>query len=589
MHRTVQAACREPAVVLVGVSAVVPLLTPTYAASGSLLVVTLIVAAAAIALSVRAGGVTGSVRSRVWLYLGISLAAWLCVTSAFADDAWTSLLGLAGQHNGTSLWVAALAVTMASALTASKRSLRAVIVTASGGFGILALLAVLEALGAPVSPGRLWGSAAGVLENSLSAAQVFIVGGSASVAWAMFANGRSERFIAIACAALSLGGIAVTDSRAGTVGLAIGLATALVLVMNRRSGRAGGTTAALTAVAAVGTSLCLAVADGVLGSSAFDALNSVSTDRALIWRSAVARLGTSPFIGNGVEQFSAWIDWSLQPSGALSYYGAYDPHNVLLALLLGGGIVALALGIVTAMAVFSTLVRTWDTNGRPKFMLVLIAGVVALAFSTLFAWVSVPAAIGAAAIIGTLLGLDRKGGTPAERSSDDTAHRTAVTAVAVACAAFALAAAAVMPAEFRALPGADAGDLIEAALTGHDPDIGARALATTLETSGPGEEATAIVVRYAEARRWHVDLALRALAYHQMRSAVFGEDTFAAFVRTANEGLEADPASGIWYFLTALEAERLDMVPEARRYAGLALDYPIGEAERIQLQRILAP
>ncbi|MDI6901751.1 MAG: O-antigen ligase family protein [Anaerosomatales bacterium] len=587
MSRTVQVAYRGPAVVLVGLSVVVPLLAPAYAASGLLLALALIVAAGASAWGVRSGDATGAAGCRAWLYFGISLAAWLCVTSAFADDPWTSFLGLAGQHNGTTLWVAALAVATASALAASKRSLRAVIVTAAGGFGILALLAVLEALGAPISAGRLWGSAAGVLENSLSAAQTFIVGGSASVAWAMFASGRSERLVAIACAALSLGGIVVTDSRAGVVGLAIGLAAGLMLAVDRGSSKTErGVAAVLTAIATGGTGLGLAVAGGALGSSAFDALNSVGTDRALIWRSAVVRLGESPFVGCGVEQFSAWIDWSLQPGGALSYYGAYDPHNVLLALLLGGGIVALALGILTAATVFRGLVTTWNASGRPMFMLVLIAGIVALAFSTLFAWVSVPAAIGAAAIVGTLLGLDRERSVSMRRASGE-AHRVAVTALAVACAAFALAAAVVMPAEFRALPGADVDALLEGALTGHDPDIATRALAATLDSVGPGDEAAALVDRYAAARRWHVDLALRTLAYQQMRSAVHGDDTFAAFVQTANQGLEADPASGIWYFLTALEAERLGMVPEARRYAGLALDYPIGDAERIQLQRIL--
>jgi hypothetical protein len=300
------------------------------------------------------------------------------------------------------------------------------------------------------------------------------------------------------------------------------------------------------------------------------------------------QIGQAPLVGSGPEQFSAWVAWSFDGAD-IAFNGAYDPHNILLGVTLGGGVIALALWLAASTDLLQLMLHGSGIGTRSSARAAVVAMPVVLGASALFAWLTPAAVLAVAALTGLLVGTD----SPAVADPGSTGHRplgdTALAALlAVACCAVTIAGMLAFSPEraFVAnrttLAGSAAADLFG---RWPDPAYASRALATVLDAGGDHASAQALLGDNSSDATWHVDLAVREILL-AARTAQSDPGAWPGFVATVDRGVLADPASGLWPTLAAAQANTSGLPVERDAYARQALGMALTPQTRQYLESL---
>lgn len=536
-------------------------------------------------------------RSLIAIGLAALAVAIVAARSAFAFDPRVSLIGTIGQHAGSLTWLAAWSVLAVAAVSARPadlgRSARAIAVAG----GVLALGGLLDRAGVFAAL-RFSLEPSGFMENSVSLAQVLVVATCAATAWFFGSRSTAQRLGAGVAAVLCLAGLLAADSAAAWVGLVVGTALASVVLVLAKRARLSPVLTALLLVSllVVGTGvLVVALGDGV-SPGIETRLATASNDRFTIWTSAVSQFQRAPLLGEGAEQFSAWVRWDLEQGPALVKTGTYDPHMLGLWWLLAGGIVGTIAALAAAAALAERILSL--LTGRPSPSLAaLLAGCIAWVVSALFAWTS-PLALGLVALVaGVAVGV---AGSKPDKVGDGVGERRWLrlsAAIVPAATGLAVAAALLLGGasyEYQWARRVDRGTsdpnaLVAAAVATGDPSLASMAVTELFGTrqAGATQQAEQLRPILDGAARWHVDAAFSRF---QLAAVTDGADDEAAWneVESAlRDGAEADPASGLWAAMGALQAQASGRTGDAETYAEMALDKPLPEQARIQLQDLV--
>lgn len=394
----------------------------------------------------------GRSHQRAWAHLRApdllfaAFAAWLAFTALVSAHPGASLLGLSPRYEGflgflgygVFYWTASRATTNQARLL-----LRAL--TASGV--ILAVLALLEMLGPFRPPGfaAFGARAVSTLGNPVFVGAWLALSLPASFALLALAPGLPERAAIMASLAPQAAALYFTAARGPWLGVALGLAVALVLaaVVVLRPERAGrsGRRRALTTVAASAIVLVLALAGAVAirpdvtseaGARLGEAVTAAQSGaggsaetRLLQWRATAELIAERPLGGAGLEHFLADFP-RVRPVRLVEIEGAAAypdrPHNHLLYLAFSGGVPAALLylfflGSVLLIAL-KTVVRGEAAWHRRLALCCLVGALAAYEAQALFSF-SIPWITGgAAALQGLVVALasdpaDRPGGSRA--------------------------------------------------------------------------------------------------------------------------------------------------------------------------------
>lgn len=593
---------REIVAVLLAATIVAVAVLPTNAAALTAWIA--LFACGIVVVAVRRNSRARAARGSVALFAVGGIAVALAIGSSLAAvNPIVSLFGSLGQHAGSLLWAGALCVAVVVAACARRGDLGRIVRAVAVGSAIVGLSALLDAAGV-VSAARFSVEPAGIMENSISLAQVLVLGMFSSAAWGLIRSGRG-RVTAWGTGAVAAGALLVADVRAAWVGVALGILFATYTVFTHRRGFVR---PVVTGVL-VGALLLTAVGVGwvLLGDQEITTfertLERVSNDRTAIWSSAYAQALEMPLMGEGAEQFSAWVTWSSRPGVSLFKAGAYDPHNVLLWWLLAAGVPGLLVCVFFA-ALLSVRMHgaIVDLDGSVAVAAVA-GGLVAFGGMLLFSWVSPLALFMAAALLGGVLPAD----TLASEARQDSASGGSLVIASYLAATLSLMALVGVfmlgspMQEYgwaeRLDDGAvDAAFALRAASDSGDPSLAALALTMTLEQAaarpddadallGMDMDMTTVIERDSE---WHADLAFGRF---QLAMAQAGRDSDPAWIDAADAAIEAgkkaDPASGLWDYVAAVQFEGLGETQRAVSHARSSLDHDLPVDVRMYLQKLV--
>lgn len=589
---------REAPAIAVGLALLVTALVPRSAVPMATLI-TLIACAALIAvLRVREAAMPGP-GARLLLSLGgAAVALMLASTFASAHPA-MSFVGVMGQRLGAAFWLAGFALLVVMIVNRRSgdpgRVVRAIAVAA----GVAAVAGLLDRLGL-FSVHRFSTEPAGIFENSLTMAQVLVVGFGCAVSWALVRSGR-ERIIASLVALLCVAGLVAADSTAAYLGVLVAalLVTVMKLVGDRgpRTALFHGTAVALVCLIII-TAAVVVLGDGTR--TAFeDRLNGMSNNRVNIWSSAAVQARSALGMGSGPEQFSAWVLWNTS-GGGIRNTGTYDPHNVLFSWLLAAGVPGLLAALAFAAISIERLASA-AIKARMRFsLLAALAAVLAWGVTVMFSWVSGMGVLFVALILGAFAGAVEK--------HDVTTDPRWVYGPVVGLVVLAISLVAVggrqLSAEYTwATTTVTTPITVEAAValaevTG-DPSLASLACqrAFDLLNTVP-EEAPAVIAsiegldpvldRHAS---WHVDSAFSRYGLATAR-LLFSDETTdsarAAAAASVRAGLRADPASGLMPFWAAAQSQSLGWSKDAQYFATESLKYPLDVNARKMMEGIAA-
>jgi O-antigen ligase len=559
--------------------------------------------------SVPGSARTFSASTTVAALLLVGSAVWFAVTSAFSVNPLVSFVGLFGVHTGTALWVLAGAWFLAGMFGADSRSLRWTLAAVSIAGGIYTLLELAEKFG--LTSHRLGGEfAAGAFENSNSLGAFLAVAVIASVAWALVARDLPTRVAAGAAGVLALVGILAASSRTGLLGIAAAAIFAALVAFVPPAKAKLTVLAGLAPLAAMAVSASLvAASEGAFGAAATRALSSLGSDRDVVWRSVAAHIARSPWMGSGLDQFSAITRWSV-PGDSVQSVFTTDPHSVVFAVLLGGGIVALLL----TMAAFGALAwvgAEMHDAGRRSIPLALIAALPAgLLGMGLVNWLPPAAVLASFAILGAAAGAasSHPAGQPARRAAGRAAQqrppawlrpasRTAAYMALTGSLVLFLASVTSLPQEIAVKSADQLSDdqqasvrLVDAYGAWPDPAAAGKAferltgLVWLQSASAASADERLLTVSERDAR-WDGEVAMDRLlaieALDQGAAAKFGR-----FEAAVALGALADPASGLWYSVAAHDANVIGLSGNAATWATRALVFPVDDATRALLVRI---
>lgn len=545
-------------------------------------------------------------RSLIALGIAAVPVAFITVRSALAYDPRVSLIGTVGQHAGSLLWLTALCALGVAALTVRPGDLGRTSRAFAVAGAVLAVAGVLDRLGAFASI-RYSTEPSGFMENSVSLGQVLVVAAGCAVAWALGSRSMVQRATAWITCGTVLGGLLVADSLGAWAGLGVGALVALAAYGLARAGKLGPVLVASVLVALLALStvwLVVMLSDGV--QPGFEkTLADVSNNRFRIWTSAVAQFRAMPVVGEGAEQFSAWVTWDVDPGPALRKIGTYDPHNLGLWWLLAGGIVGTLAALAAAWALLERSLAL--LAARPAWSVAaLIAAVVGWTVSALFAWVSPLALMMAAVVSGMLVALvpqPQRVTAPAADGVDDVAASSTSGAPALApgrgrVMAGVLAAAGILVAVGLFTAGVsyeyvwarsvdlgqpDGGALVLAAAKTEDPSlasIAVDALFARVRTGGDGPMEVRTLTKSIEpvlrrAAVWHIDAAFSLFSLETVDIGAKQQTDFTDVAAALDAGRKADPATGFWDTIGALQAESMGFTDAAKTLRAAALTHPL--------------
>jgi len=509
--------------------------------------------------------------------------------SSLAADMRVSLVGALGQHAGALTWLVALLVLLAAVVTARPgdvgRTARAMALVG----GVLAVAATLDRIGA-FAVVRFSPEPSGFMENSGSLAQLLVVSACAAAAWMLAARTRAEKGAAAACLAACLCGLIVAQTSGAWVGLLVGISTGAVVLVLARSGRLrpavmAGVLVGILMLSVIAISWMLA--DGV-SPGIEQRLAVAANDRFTIWTSALGQIKQAPVLGSGAEQFSAWVNWDVEPGPQLSKTGTYDTHNLALYWLVSVGIVGALLAACAAGAMAARLFAAVVRRPQPA-VVALVAGCVAWVGAVMFVWIS-PLALFAVALFAGQLSV---GGEPDPGSR--IRLRPAVPLVIALCGVVAsgMIFAWGASAEYRWADMVDRGTvnpllLRQLAVSTGDPSLAVEALESALEatgsdTQGAEQHIAALEPILARAASWHVDAAFGRFVIESMRAAPRSVTSWRGVEAGLAAGRSADPTSGLWDSAGALQAAGLGLDEYAQELSLRASEFilPAGAASAL--------
>lgn len=541
-------------------------------AAGLTTAVGLLIASVLLAVGVSARRTFDSALAAAML-AGLLAAGWFAFTSLRALNPSVSFVGMVGQHNGTAMLVFALAWTAASALYGSAVSLRWVTrVTAVAG-GLFTVAALVETMLSGAE--RMQGRAAGFFDNSSSLGQFLGIAVIASVAWAVSARSKQESWAGWGLAGLSLVGIFASGSRLGLVAV---VSAALIWAAVTYLPRSRRVTMAVSAVIAVAplalTAALVAASLGKAGGALRAMVAAVGTDRDAIWSAAAAHISTSPLAGRGLQQFSAWITWGVQGGTPTT-----DPHNAVLAIVLGGGLIGAVLAGIAWVAGVWAVVRL-ATDARSHAVTLVASAPIALLASSLAGWTNPASLAASCALAGTALGVaaGRESKTPVRT---ELVVRWIVPILAGAALMSGAFVALSLPTQYALSRATAASDFEQLYDRWRDPAYAAQSIGAAIPALAAGDAQVAaatesLIERSANDTSWRVDLAASQMLAVQ---AIYRDDPagFERFTRIAERGRSADPRSGLWDVLSATEADRLGLTQQAADHAERALAYDLDD------------
>jgi O-antigen ligase len=281
-----------------------------------------------------------------------------------------------------------------------------------GGVLCIAIGAVIQA----IEPGQVWGEIkvlqgsrfSGTLANSNVAGCLFAM-------LAVLTSGRAEErwrglsptgaglgdwlqvYFTAASAAVAVGACAMSQSRTAFVALLVGLALVLVPVSG---GRLRYWTGRALFVAVLGAGLVwLALSSGL--SERFVTIQSDLHGRLAIWWHFLALTRKAPWTGYGPLAFDAvnakgWAD--LHQAIDLSYI--HSPHNLILSIMLIGGLPYLALLSAALVIICVSVARSRLPQGRSTLLRALVASLLILGTCSL---TDIGADVPAAASLGSVM------------------------------------------------------------------------------------------------------------------------------------------------------------------------------------------
>lgn len=551
-------------------------------------------------------------RSLIAMGIAAVPVAFIAIRSAFAYDPRVSLIGTVGQHAGSLLWLTALCALGTAALTVRPGDLGRM----SRAFGVtgavLAVAGVLDRLGAFASI-RYSTEPSGLMENSVSLGQVLVVAAGCAAAWALGSRSMIQRTVAWITFGTVLGGLLIADSLGAWVGLGVGALVSLAAYGLARAGKLGPAIIAsmLVAVLALSTVWLVVMLSNGVQPGFEKTLADASNNRFRIWTSAVAQFRAMPVVGEGAEQFSAWVTWDVDPGPALRKTGTYDPHNLGLWWLLAGGIVGTLAALAAAWALLERSLAL--LAARPALpVAALIAAVVGWTVSALFAWVSPLALMMAAVVSGMLVALVPQPQAATEPAAEEDTE-TAETADATPTAAPVAPASA--PGRGRILAGViaaigvfvvagffvsgasyeyvwarsvdigqpDGGALVLAAVETGDPSlasIAVDALFARVRTGGEGPQEVRTLTKSIEpvlrrAAVWHIDAAFSLFSLETVDIGTKKETNFTDVAAALDAGRKADPATGFWDTVGSLQADSMGFADAAKTLRAAALTFPL--------------
>jgi len=540
----------------------------------------------------------------------VSAVAWFARASVLAISPLTSFMGSLAGHRGTALWCLAAVWLAAGAFAADGRALRHTLSVISVAGGIFTSAALYESI--RFGAQRNQGAVAGVFENSSSLGSFLAVALLTSLAWAFIARRGWAKAAPIAFALSAVAGLFLSSSRTGFAGVAFAGAVAILIALLPPSRAKIWVLAVAPPTLVTAIAWLLAVAsNGTFGAPLLSLVSAVGTQRDVLWRSALAQIAQSPLQGSGLDQFSAALPWTIGPGGKLSVVFANDPHSMELAVALGGGVIAASIVFIAFAAMLWGGVSIAQSHRRMPGLAIVAAMPVVLLGTGLFNWIVPVAMIAAFAVTGALLGAPP--GMPEGKPEQSTPWLTRATrAGAYLLAAGSIALAVIgglsLPAESayistygsllsprRADPTAyeTSLDLAQAYDTWHEPSIIRQALRGVAPQLWMGNVLAVPVAEtmLADTERdaeWSGDLALNQLLTAEALDKN-SQKAFERYAAIAERGAQADPATGLWWALSASQASRLRLNERAADFAKRALEYPVDAESRAYLETIAAP
>lgn len=598
-----QAIEREVVALLLALMMIALTVLPRNAAA-TVALTALIVAPVIVILARRRSVVPVSRASLVTVGAAGSVALLALGAAALAATPSVSLWGARGQRTGAVLWVG-LVVLLAVLVWRGRRgdilrSSRAVAVLSAA----LAASALLEYTGLLRSI-RLADSASGLLENSISLAQVLTIGLGCTLLWALRAQHSTQRAIAWVCAALTALGIVVSETRAALVAVA---AVVVLGVLSRLLASRFGLSSkwlATLMIAFAAIALGATIALGAVGQSSDIGAkaDSVLSGRVAIWEAASSKAMRTLAFGSGPEQFTAWAQWTSQPLADIEKASTDDPHSILLYWLLAVGVPGLLGLLAVSWLATERVVAALAATGWQPAMMAVAFGLGAWAVQLLLAWTSPLAAMCAVIVFAAVLGaLDSADTSQPGASAGAAIPDSLVTAIVLALSALALLgflrigsaevewarslSRGTLPAwEQMAQLASRTGDpayAIDAAAGVHDAVLVSR----DRESHVAAREQLEPLL--AESKAWSVGAAF---AVNQLRfdSLALGADvSWADVLATLDSARAADPTSGLWPYLGAVEATLLKHDADAREFARESLGYWLPGAVRAWSEGITA-
>lgn len=583
-------AAKEHSAVWLALTALVLVFLPKYAAA---LTAMLFVAVGA-ALFAALGEPRDEPIRHGWPVLAamVAPAVVLTISALFADSPALSLVGSVGQHAGAATWIAVAALGVAVLATSRPGDLGR-ISRAAGVFGaVLALAQLAESAGLYVIS-RGGAPAAGLFENSLSTGQVLIVCLFCAVAWCEAAPSQVQRAVAGACVLLIVAAVWNVGSVGTWVGLAAGVTVAGVLYALARARKVRANRLGLVPV--VLAVLLVLVMGVVLGTSQPGALEkrlaAVSSDRLPVWHAARVDVLRSPLLGVGPEQFTAFTKWEPKADGGVNYASTYDPHNLLVYMLVSGGLLGFAALMFSSGVLGRAVLKPLETTpsiGRS----LLVGGVAAWVVTVMFVWIN-PLAMALAVCLVAMLVEPEKGSGGAGIPARMAAIASAVAALVVIVGAFAAGAAFELRAgsQFDA-DGSMSTDLAYEALeSSPDPQyayvLGFMALreATNQQSFVRSDPRFADVeIALERDSEWHAALALMRFKLELLKLAEQPDKGWTLAESALDAGKQADPYTGFWDYYASQGAAAYGFSEEAERHAREALKHPLPDSAKTVLE-----
>lgn len=560
-------------------------------------------------------------RARLTELAVLSPALLALVASLFAESLPVALWGIRGQHTGAWMWIALAAVFIAfverSRTGDLVRGARAIAITgaALGSTAFFTRHALVNKYPWLLSFG-LTDSAPGLVESSISLAQVLLVAVGAAGLWGLSTRDKGQRYGAAAAFALIAGGLWVTET--WTAYLAVVAASALLLILRTARLRIPRLDHRTVPAVAVALALSLLAATWAVGSidptsSAFEVWNARLSSRPVIWNAAVVAIPNHLALGRGADHFSMWTTWDSVPGRSMEQYSTDDPHSILLNWLLMAGIPGVALLLLALWAQVASFTRALDKARWRMSFVALAVGLVAWLLLTLTAWTGPLAGLFAAILAGSTLGevevAEHRSASEAEDVSPIRGGIAALFAIPYLPAALALvivstalftgvktiSAEMIWAGALRSRTEVPLERSVALAQMSKDPSYAAdaakgyhRRIVETRDPAVAGEALATVGPLLDRSSAWSVGCALQRITLTADSALLKAGATADDVVEAVSAARRSAPTSGLWDYVGAVQLTSLGRTQEARLHAERALRSPLPEPVRDWCEGLVA-